>query len=182
MTETAAVPTSLAAAYPCAVAGVDLLRAHIAATAEERAAWLLSVDEHEMTELYLQSVDLFRALQEHIFPAIDRAVRDRWLSNGDDRFEKAVRAHAREHQLSREALAEAQRQCPATMPTAQFFKQQKHFEATAEYAERMFLAKFEETEAQRAEAKALVETLMARLDDGVIIPPGVDPTNPRKGR
>lgn len=168
-------PGALVAAYPCSAAGVDMIRGHILASHEVRSAWLLTCDEHEMTEVYLQAVDTLRALQEQILPAIDRAVRDRWLSQGDNRFERAVRAHAREQQVTREALAEALRQCPATMPTAQWFKQQKQVEASFEDTERTLQALTTEMEAARDRYKAAHRELTDRLAVGITQPPPVVP-------
>ena len=117
---------TLTDAYPLVAAGLQSLTAYVRMTPDERSAYLQTAEADALATLFLEAGDLFLCLTDRVYKDIDRAVRDRWLSQGDDRFEKAVRGHARESGVTRQSLACIMPQVGATMPSAQWIKQVKH--------------------------------------------------------
>ncbi len=166
--------TTLATAYPLVVVGLSRLTAYVNMTPDVRTAFLLDATAEQLAELFLEAGDVHRLLFDHLYKEIDRAVRDRWLSNGDDRFADAVRAHARESDVTRQAVNVILQEVNATMPAARWKKQLAENEAYAEGAQRFA----EQEKAKYAEAatsyKDAMGKLQRRLQDGLTVPEGME--------
>lgn len=126
---------ALADAYPLAPRGLELLAALLPLDAEQRRAHYAALDATAIADLFLAATEVRRLVEREVRPNLNRETADRFLAEGSDAVERAVRAHWREHP-QREALALQMGEDAAVRTTAAAWRRQlAEREAHAEAAE-----------------------------------------------
>ncbi len=167
-------PASLAHAYPLVASGLPRLTEYVHMSTEERSAFLATATEAEFATVFLEAGDAHRLLFESLFPELDKAIRDRWLSHGSNAFVDAVRAHARESFTTKQTVKRLQVETRATRTVADWKREIAEREAYAESSERGAILREQEAADMANRYKELFETLKKRLADGIMVPPGME--------
>lgn len=168
--ETPAVPATidpvdlplLDEALPLAAEGLAYIGRLLGMTARERRDHFAALSAAEIAHHFLAMGDVAHIAQGLVHDALHREAIDRFVSQGSNAVEKALRGHARETRLQQDVSAQLAQYSVLRGGTAAWIKQRAEFEAGIEHRERELQQQDEALQRTRAEARQIAAEYHAR--------------------